>query len=185
MIRESMLRRLAATTAALLLIAPGVRAEPSSAATNEASTSAPVPAAASESAGSFGDRFFRGTSPGELPTEKLAVVATLYVGAATSLGVGIATLLSAGSKHDEAESFKLSQPRGFCNDLASASCAGYRRLFDEARSQRENGFMLLGLSGLLALGGGITAELWHNDTTPSVALDIAPGKLSLGVSGRF
>ncbi len=182
---RTMLPRVAGTTAALLLIAPGVRAEPNAAPRTDAPASAPAPAPAKASSGSFGDRFFRGTSPGELPTEKLALIATLYVGAATSVGVGVATLLAASSKHDDAESFKHSQERFFCNDLASPSCATYRRLLDEERSRRETGYMLLGLGGLLVLGGGITAELWHNDAPPAVALRLEPGGLSLGVSGNF
>jgi hypothetical protein len=181
---KTMLPRVAGATAALLLIAPGVRAEPPTASSSDVAARAPAPAPASESSGSFGDRFFRGTSPGELPTEKLALIATLYVGAATSVGVGVATLLSASSKHEDAESFKHSQERYFCNDLASPSCATYRRLLGEERSRRETGYMLLGLGGLLVLGGGITAELWHNEL-PAVALSLEPGGLSLGVSGNF
>ncbi|HTQ04915.1 MAG TPA: hypothetical protein VMI54_13710 [Polyangiaceae bacterium] len=180
-----MLPRVAGATAALLLIAPGVRAEPPAAPTASAPTAAPPAVSPSESSGSFGDRFFRGTSPGELPTEKLALIATLYVGAATSVGVGVATLFSASSKHDDAESFKHSQPRYFCDDLASPACATYRRLLDEERSRRETGYVLLGLGGLLVLGGGITAELWHNDAVPAVALSVGPGELTLGVSGNF
>ena len=173
--------RLAATTAALLLVAPGVRAEePSSTgASTAASTAAPA-----EPEPRFGDRFFRGTSPGQLPTEKLALVAGLYVGAATSVGVGLATLLSAGTKHDDAEAFKHSQPQGFCTDLASPSCANYRRLLGEEHSRRDTGYLLLGLGGVLALGGGLTAQLWHNDA-PRVALGVAPTGVSLGVSGEF
>ncbi len=181
----TMLPRVAAVTAALLLIAPGARAEPKAAPAASAPASAPAPAPANESSGGFGDRFFRGTSPGELPTEKLALIATLYVGAATSVGVGVATLFSASSKHDDAESFKHAQEPGFCNDLSSPSCATYHRLHDEERSRRETGYVLLGLGGLLVLGGGITAELWHNDELPAVALHVAPGELSLGVSGSF
>lgn len=182
---KTMLPRVAGATAALLLIAPGVRAEPPAAPQADARASTPPAPQATESSGGFGDRFFRGTSPGELPTEKLALIATLYVGAATSVGVGVATLLSASSKHDDSQSFKHSQDRGFCNDLASPSCATYRRLLDEERSRRETGYMLLGLGGLLVLGGGITAELWHNDSPPAVALQLEPGGLSLGVSGNF
>ena len=169
--------RLAALTAALLLVAPGVHAEES-----RAAASTPAPAAGSAS---FGDRFFRGTSPGELPTEKLALVAGLYVAAATSVGVGVASMLSAGSKHDDAETFKHAQEPGFCNDLASSTCAGYRHLLDEERSRRGTGLLLLGLGGLLAVGGGLTAEIWHNDAAPAVALELGDGKLTLGVSGRF
>jgi hypothetical protein len=174
--------RLAASTAALLLVAPGVRAEEPSAAT--ASTTAPTSARA-EAAPSFSDRFFRGTSPGELPTEKLALVASLYVGAATSVGVGIATLLGAGSKHDDAVSFKHTQPPGFCNDLASAGCATYRRLLGEEQSRRDTGVLLLGLGGVLALGGGITAQVWHNDSAPRVAVEVGPNGAMLGLSGKF
>jgi hypothetical protein len=170
--------RLAALTAALLLVAPGVHAEEPHA----AATSAPPPA---EETASFGDRFFRGTSPGELPTEKLALVAGLYVAAATSVGVGVGSMLSASGKHDDAEAYKHAQAAGFCNDLASSTCAGYRVLLDEERSRRGAGLLLLGLGGLLALGGGLTAEIWHNDAAPSVALDLGDGKLTLGVSGRF
>jgi hypothetical protein len=142
-------------------------------------------ASASAPSTSFGDRFFRGTTPGELPTEKLALIATLYVGAATSVGVGIAALVSAGSRHDDAQRFKFSQEPNFCADLASSTCAAYRGLLDAERSRRETGYALLGVGGLLALGGALTAELWPNEAAPHVALDVNAHGLSLGVSGRF
>jgi hypothetical protein len=183
-----MLCRVAALTAAMLLWATGARAEPSGkpatapSAATEAS-SAPAPSKASST--SFSARFFRGTTPGELPTEKIALVATLYVGAATALGVGVAALVSAGSKHDDAEGFKQSAPRGFCEDLASSTCAAYRRLLDVERSRRDTGLALLGAGGLLALGGALTAELWHNARAPELAVDVKAGGLSLGLRGRF
>ena len=183
-----MLRRLAASTAAMLLWATGAHAEPTAIAATAPTASAESARAPSPSPSpgpSFGDRFFRGTSPGEVPTEKLALVATLYVGAATSIGVGIAALVSAGSKHDDAESFKRDQPRGFCDNLASSTCATYRRLLDSERTRRETGMALLGVGGLLALGGALTAELWHNDVGPTVALDVSGTGLSLGLHGQF
>jgi hypothetical protein len=185
-----MLHRLAAATAAMMLWAMGAHAEPTRA--PEPAAAAPTAAPASSAGApsrspstSFGDRFFRGTTPGELPTEKLALVATLYVGAATSIGVGIAALVSAGSKQNDAESFKQGAPRGFCDDLASSTCATYRRLLDSERSRRETGMALLGVGGLLVLGGALTAELWHNDVGSAVALDVSPSGLSLGLHGRF
>jgi hypothetical protein len=179
MVRE----RLAAVTAALLLWTPGVRAaEPSSGASSTTPSAEPAPV---ETGTSFSDRFFRGTSPGELPTEKLAFVAGLYVAAGTSVGIGIATLVGASSKGDDADTFKHAQAPGFCNDLASPGCATYRRLLAEERSRRETGILLLGIGGLFALGGGVTAELWQNDAGPSVALIVEDHGLSLGLSGRF
>lgn len=191
MVRKSMLRRLAALTAAMLLWVTGARAEPTAA--SEPVTAAPstatkastAPAPSKSSSTSFSDRFFRGTTPGELPTEKIALVATLYVGAATSVGVGIAALVSAGSKHNDAESFKHSAPQNFCDDLASSTCATYRRLLDVELSRRETGMALLGVGGLLALGGALTAELWHNDQAPELAVQVNATGLSLGLHGRF
>jgi hypothetical protein len=168
-----------------MLWASGARAEPSVPAPSAATETANGEAAPGQPTPSFADRFVRGTSPGALPTEKLALVATLYVGAATSIGVGIAALVSAGSKHDDAESFKLSQPRDFCGDLASSSCATYRRLLDDERSRREAGIALLGVGGLLVLGGALTAELWRNDTGPHVAVNASATGVSLGLDGRF
>jgi hypothetical protein len=183
MLRRAMVReRLAAVAAALLLAAPRVHASEPSIPATPAETSSTTTA---EAEGSFSDRFFRGTSPGELPTEKLALVAGLYVAAATSVGIGVATLVGAGSKSDEAETFKGNQPQGFCNDLAAPSCASYRRLLADERSRRETGFLLLGLGGLFALGGGVTAELWHNDDAPNVALTLGARGISLGVRGSF
>jgi hypothetical protein len=184
-----MLHRLAAATAAMMLWAVGAQAEP----TRAPEPAAAVPTAPASAAGtpsrspttSFGDRFFRGTTPGELPTEKLALVATLYVGAATSIGVGIAALVSAGSKHQDAESFKAASPPDFCRDLASSTCATYHRLVDSERSRRETGMALLGVGGLLMLGGALTAELWHNDASSAVALDVSSNGLSVGLHGRF
>lgn len=180
-----MLRRLAALTASSVLWVTGARAAepPPSAAPRAAER--PVTAAPSEAPTPFSYRFFRGTTPGALPTEKLALVATLYVGAATSIGMGVASLVSAGSKQDDANAFKHAQAPGFCNDLASSSCATYRRLLDEERARRETGIALLGLGGLLALGGALTAELWHNDVGPAVAVDVNARGLALGLGGRF
>jgi hypothetical protein len=185
MILGDMLRRLAAFTAAFMLWAPGARAEPPAPAPSPPHEPASAASAPSETGPSFGDRFFRGTTPGELPTEKLALIATLYAGAATSIGVGIASFVSAGSKHDAAENFKHAQEPGFCDDLASSSCATYRRLLDDERSRRETGIALLGLGGLLVLGGALTAELWHNETAPAVAVDVNARGVSLAVGGRF
>jgi hypothetical protein len=156
--------RLAALTAAVgLLLARGVHAEESR----------------------FGDRFFRGTSPGELPTAKLVVVGGLYAGAIASVSLGVVSLLKSGSKHDDAEAFKHDQPPGFCSDLSSPSCTSYRGLHDEQRSARNTGYLLLGAGGLLALSGALTAEFWHNDAAPRVALELGPRALTLGVSGNF
>jgi hypothetical protein len=46
---------------------------------------------------------------------------------------------------------------------------------------------LLGLGGLLAAGGAVTAELWSNDVavTPMVGLDPSLRSGSLGFVGRF
>jgi hypothetical protein len=140
-------------------------------------------AAAEESR--FSDRFFRGTSPGELPAAKVAVVGALYVGAVASLSIGVASLVQAGQKGNEADGFKHDQAPGFCTDLASPACAGYRGLLDEERATRNVGWILLGSGGLLALGGALTAELWQNDAAPQVAVGVGPGTLTLGLSGKF
>jgi len=140
-------------------------------------------AAAEESR--FSDRFFRGTSPGELPGAKVAVVGALYVGAVTSLSIGVASLVQAGQKSDDADEFRSAQMPGFCNDLASPACASYRGQLDEERAARNVGWILLGSGGLLALGGALTAELWQNDAAPEVAVGVTPGGFTLGVSGKF
>lgn len=140
-------------------------------------------AAAEESR--FSDRFFRGTSPGELPGAKVAVVGALYVSAVASLSIGVASLVQAGQKGNDADDFKSAQMPGFCNDIASPACASYRGQLDEERATRNVGWILLGSGGLLALGGALTAELWQNDTTTQVAVGVAPGGLTLGVSGQF
>lgn len=132
----------------------------------------------------FSDRFFRGTTPGELPPEKTAVVGALYAGSLASIGIGVASLIRAGQRSDDAESFKYGQPRGFCRDLASAACVSYRSLLDEERGARTTGLVLLGTGGLLALSGALTAELWKNDA-PRVAFDVRRDGLTLGISGEF
>lgn len=154
--------RLAALTAALVLVAPGAHAEKSR----------------------FSDRFFRGTSPGELPTGKLITVGTLYVAAVASVSLGTVSLVQAGDRGRDAETYKHEQAPGFCNDLASPSCATYRSMLDEERSKRNTGFILLGTGGLFTLAGALTAELWQNDV-PRVALEVRPGGAMLGVSGAF
>jgi hypothetical protein len=155
--------RLAVLTAALLLFARGAQAEEAR----------------------FSDRFFRGTSPGELPTAKVAVVGALYVGAVASISLGVASLIQAGAKADDAKSFKQAQAPGFCNDRASPSCASYRNLLDEQRSAQGTGLLLLGTGAVLGIGGALTAELWRNDAPARVTLDLAPHSLTLGVSGKF
>jgi hypothetical protein len=133
----------------------------------------------------FSDRFFRGTSPGELPTAKVAVVGALYVGAVASVSIGVASLVQAGQKGNEADELKQQQAPGFCNDLASPACASYRGLLDEERSARNVGWILLGSGGFLTLAGALTAELWHNDAAPQVAVSAGPGSFALGLSGKF
>ncbi|HEX5101013.1 MAG TPA: hypothetical protein VFV94_15995 [Polyangiaceae bacterium] len=135
--------------------------------------------------GRFSDRFFRGTSPGELRTAKVAVVGALYVAAVASVSIGVASLIQAGQKGDDADSFKREQSQGFCNDLASPACASYRNLLDEQREARNTGWILVGSGGLLALGGALTAELWKNDARARVAVRVSPGGLSLGLTGNF
>jgi hypothetical protein len=148
-------------------------------------TLAASPAARAEP--SFADRFVRGTSPGEIPTGKLVTVGSLYTLSAASLGLGVVSLFSASDKADRAENFKLSQPRGFCRDLASEGCVSYHALESDAANTRTLAIGLLGLGGLLAAGGAITAELWSNDVTvaPTVAVDPSLGGASLGLVGHF
>ena len=133
----------------------------------------------------FSDRFFRGTSPGELPTAKLAVVGAFYVGAVASVSIGVASLVQAGQKGEDADAFKHDQAPGFCSDLASPACANYRGLLDEERSARNIGWILVGSGGLLTLAGALTAELWKNEAAPQVAVRAAPGSFALGLSGKF
>lgn len=141
--------------------------------------------AAQAEEGRFSDRFFRGTSPGELRTAKVAVVGALYVAAVASLSIGVASLIQAGQKGDDADAMKRDQAQGFCNDLASPACASYRNLLDEERAAKNTGWILVGSGGLLALGGALTAELWKNDAAPRAAVRATAGGLSLGLTGRF
>jgi hypothetical protein len=121
-----------------------------------------------------------------LPTQKALVIGTLYVGSLTSVGFGIASLLRAGSHSDDAEAFKLSQPAGFCTDLASVPCARYRTLLSDERSSRTTGVALLGVGGLLALSGALTAELWQNDASaPRIALTFDRSSVFFGTSTSF
>lgn len=137
--------------------------------------------------GSFSDRFVRGTSPGDVPTSKLVTIGSLYTLSAASLGLGVVSLFSASDKADQAESFKLAQPRGFCRDLSSQECVSYHALESDATNTRTLAIGLLGLGGLLAAGGAITAELWSNDVsvTPTVAVEPSLRSASLGLLGRF
>jgi hypothetical protein len=134
----------------------------------------------------FGDRFFRGTSAGALPPQKALVIGTLYVGSLTSIGFGIVSLLRAGSHSEDAEAFKLSRQAGFCADLASGPCARYRTFLSDERSSRTTGMALLGVGGLLALSGALTAELWQNDASaPRVALAFDRSGVFFGTSASF
>jgi hypothetical protein len=136
---------------------------------------------------SFSDRFVRGTSPGQIPTGKLVTIGSLYTLSAASLGLGVVSLFSASDKAEQAEDFKLSQPRGFCRDLSSAPCVSYHSLESDATNTRTLAIGFLGLGGLLAAGGAITAELWSNDAAIVPTVAFAPGFRggSLGFSGRF
>jgi hypothetical protein len=139
-----------------LCVARPLRAEP-----NGAAASAPT----------FGDRFFRGTSPGELPAPKVLVVSTFYAASLASIVVGATNLVRAGNQGDDAETYKLAQTPGFCNDLSSDPCVTYRRLLDEERETRTMGLALFGAGGIALLAGALTAELWPNDkSTPKVSL---------------
>jgi len=136
---------------------------------------------------SFSDRFVRGTSPGEVPAGKVVTIGSLYTLSVASFGLGVVNLLRAGSQRDTAEAYKLTQPAGFCADLSSANCARYHTLHSEADTTRTIGLGLLGLGGLFALGGALTAELWANDlpVTPAVALDLEQRTALFGVGTTF
>lgn len=136
---------------------------------------------------SFSDRFVRGTSPGDVPAGKLVIIGSFYMLSAASLGLGVVSLFSASDKADQAETFKLSQPRGFCRDLSSEPCVAYKELESDATNTRTLAVGLLGLGGLLAAGGAITAELWSNDVkvTPTVGFEPSFRGASIGFVGRF
>jgi len=134
----------------------------------------------------FGDRFFRGTSPGELPAPKVLVVSTFYAAAIASISVGVASLIRAGNQGDKAETYKLSQPAGFCNDLASQSCTTYRTLFAEEQETRTSSYLLFGAGGLAALSAALTAELWPNELPAAqVGLSFDRHGASLSAQARF
>lgn len=179
-------RPLALVVTCLTLSSVSYAAEPSAA---PAPAAAPAPVEAvtpPRHKPGFSDRFFRGTSPGALPTEKALVVGTLYVGSLTSLGFGIASLLGASSQADDAEAFKLRQQPGFCADLASRACIDYRDILSDERSSRTRGFALLGVGGLLALSGALTAELWQNDArAPRVAFTFDRTGAFVGAGANF
>jgi len=136
---------------------------------------------------SFSDRFFYGTSPGQPSSGKLFVVGGFYTLSLASFGVGVASLFQAKGQRDEAEDFKLTQPPGFCNDLASGGCMAYHARVADARGTQAVGLALLGVGGLFAVGGGVTAELWHNEilVTPKVALDDGGRTPLFGLEARF
>ena len=174
-------RPLALVVACLTLSPLAGAAEPPGAHVAPVAPSAPPPRDPA-----FADRFFRGTSAGALPTGKALVVGTLYVGSLTSVGFGIASLLRARSHDGDAEAFKLTQPPGFCANLASASCARYRTLLLDERASRTTGFALLGAGGLLALSGALTAELWQNDrSAPRFALAFDRAGAFFGAGAHF
>jgi len=143
----------------------------------------PAPARAEEPA--FSDRFFYGSSRGELPDAKLALIGGLYAGALASSAVGVVLLVGAAGEADDADAFKRTQERGFCNELTSDACLQYRGLLDDERDLRQNGLLLLGVGGLLGLSGALTAELWKNDSAPMVSVGATAGGASVVVSGEF
>ena len=148
-----------------------------------ASTLAPSLARAAEPA--FGDRFFYGSSDGELPDAKLAVIGGLYAGAIASAAVGGVLLFGSLNEADRASEFKQAQEPGFCNEIGSYACMRYRSLLDEEVSLRENGLLLLGVGGLLGLSGALTAELWKNDASARVSFGADEDGGSVTLSGSF
>lgn len=136
---------------------------------------------------SFSDRFVRGTSPGEVSTAKVVTIGSLYTLSAASFGLGVVNLLRAGSQRADADAYKVTQPAGFCVDLSSAACARYHDLHSEADTTRTIGLGLLGLGGLFALGGALTAELWQNDlpVTPTAAFDLEQRTALIGIATTF
>lgn len=148
-----------------------------------ASALSSAPARAEEPA--FSDRFFYGSSNGELPDTKLAVIGGLYAGAIASGAVGVVLLFNAASEGDRAEQFKHAQDRGFCNELTSDACLQYRSVLDSQADLRQNGLLLLGIGGLLGLSGALTAELWKNDATPRVSMGASAEGANVMLVGSF
>jgi hypothetical protein len=135
---------------------------------------------------SFGDRFFRGTSPGELPAAKVLVVSTLYAASLASIAVGIATLVRSSNQGADAERYKTAQDPYFCNDVHSDPCKSYLDKLEKQNNMRTSGLALLGAGGFALLGGALTAELWPNSTsTPRVALALDGKSAGFLASGRF
>ena len=133
----------------------------------------------------FSDRFFYGSSQGELPDAKLAVIGGLYAGAIASAAVGSVLLFSAADEADRASAFRSAQERGFCSELSSEPCSQYRALLDSEVSLRENGLLLLGIGGLLGISGALTAELWKNDVSARVSFGGSGDGASVTLSGSF
>jgi hypothetical protein len=148
-----------------------------------ANTLLSAPARAEEPA--FSDRLFYGSSGGELPDAKLALVGGLYASAIASSAVGVVLLFSAANEAERAERFKRSQERGFCNELTSDACSQYRARLDSESEQRQNGLFLLGVGGLLGLSGALTAELWKNDAAPQVSVGANADGASVSVTTSF
>jgi hypothetical protein len=63
----------------------------------------------------------------------------------------------------------------------------YHSLESDAANTRTLALGLLGLGGLLAAGGAITAELWSNDVSIVPTAGVVPSLrgASLGFIGRF
>lgn len=148
-----------------------------------AGTFVSAPAQAEEPA--FSDRFFYGSSSGELPDAKLALIGGFYASAIASSAVGVVLLFGAAEEADQADAFKRSQEPGFCHQLTSDACLQYRGLLDDERDLRQNGLLLLGVGGLLGLSGALTAELWSNDASPRVSAGATTDGAGVILTGEF
>lgn len=138
------------------------------------------------SAISFGDRFFRGTSPGELAPAKVLLVSSFYAASLATITVGTANLIRASHQGEDADAYKLNQAPGFCSDLASETCTTYTGLLATEQRTRTSGYALFAAGGLAALAGALTAELWPNDAGPAqIALTFDRTSAGLRAFGKF
>jgi hypothetical protein len=115
------------------------------------------------------------------------IVVPIALGAlAVAAGVtGAAFALDSQSRRDDVDAFRASQPRGFCLDAASDTCARYQTLLDDEQHSATLSKVFYATGAVLAVGAVASFVFWPRAGSPPRSAWIAPTPGGVRVFGAF
>jgi hypothetical protein len=121
------------------------------------------------------------------PRPVARIVVPIALGAlAVAAGVtGAAFALDSRSGRDKVDAFRAAQPRGFCLDAASDTCARYHGLIDDEDRSATLSRVFYATGAVLAVGAVASFVFWPRTASAPRSAWIAPTPGGVRVSGTF